>query len=157
MPRKGSRCAWLGPVKELKQVVVMGLVCLWLCVPGKSTHTEHPVWELAGRMPGEGRRPSITLPEQASQSSFVVRLLFWKRSCPGLFALQLKGQLLRRISQTTHLRLSSLDLGSHSHFSSQAQTRGDKLLSMHLTDKSCRTRPACSWLPKLLWQETTAQ
>lgn len=41
----------------LENVVIMGLVCLWLCVSGKSTRIEHPVWEpgsivcrLAGRL-----------------------------------------------------------------------------------------------------------
>ena len=122
----------------------------------------------AGRTPGEGRSPSIPFPEQVSQSSFVVVSMPLWRGCfsgsrgvparPGLSTLQPKGQLLRRISQTTHLQLASLRLGSHSHFSLQAQTRGDKLFPTCLIDKSCRTtRRARSWLPEVLWQATTAQ
>lgn len=122
----------------------------------------------AGRTPGKGRSPSIPFPQQVSQSSFVAgSMSLWRGrfsgsgvvpASPGLSALQPKGRLLWRISQTTHLRLASLRLGSCSHFPSQAQTRGDKLFPTRLIDKSCRTtRKAHSWLPGLPWQETAAQ
>lgn len=115
----------------LENMVIMGLVCPWLCVSGKSTRTEHPVWEpgsivcrLAGRLVRAGAHLSL-FPEQVSQSSFVAgSMSLWQDcfsgsggvpACPGLSALQPKGQLLKRISQTTHLRLASLRLGAISH------------------------------------------
>lgn len=90
----------------------------------------------AGRMPGEGTaRLSVPFPQRVSQrgfvagSVFVTGLLLWSRvapACPGLSALPPKGQLSRKIAQTTHLRLASFRLVPHSYFSLPGQTRGDK-------------------------------
>lgn len=109
----------------LKHVAAPGPVCSRLCVPGKSTCTEHPVREpssavrrLAGRLLRAAAHLSPFL------SEFLKEALWWGQSlwrgcfsgsrdvpvCPGLFALQPKGQLSRKIAQTTHLRLASLRL-----------------------------------------------
>lgn len=113
------------PATGLKHVAALGPVCSRLCVPGKSTCTEHPVREpssavrrLAGRLLRAAAHLSPFL------SEFLKEALWWGQSlwrgcfsgsrdvpvCPGLFALQPKGQLSRKIAQTTHLRLASLRL-----------------------------------------------
>lgn len=96
----------LGPAKELKPVVVMGLVCPWLCVSGKSTYTEHPVWEpavqCAGWQDARGGQEPIYPLFWASFSKqlcgrvdvFVMRLFYWKQrfSCmPRPFHPSAKG------------------------------------------------------------------
>jgi len=122
---------------------------------------------LAGRAPAKGRsRPSPFPSEFLKAPLWRGRRLCGRGcfsgsggvpACPGPSALQPQGQLFGRISQSTRLRVTSLRLRSRSHFSLQAQTRGDKLFPVCLIDKSCRTRKAHSWLPESPWQKATAQ
>lgn len=148
----------LRPVEELGTVVVMGLLC------SCNTHMYRTSCSGAAQQcagwqdacsSGMGRTPSAPFPEQVPQCCFVRQ-----GQCPcgeasgrGGVA-TCPGELLRRISQTTHLSLASLRLGSHSQLSLQAH-RGDKLFPVSRIDKSFRTtRRARSWLPGGLRQET---
>lgn len=141
--RHSSQNSDRGPLSRycVKARGCSGALCSRLCAPGQSTCAEHPVWELSSAVRRlAGRLGKAVAHLSPFRGEFLKETLWrglslWRGCfsgssdvpvCPGLFALPPKGQLSRKIAQTTHLRLASLGLVSHSHFSLPVQNRGDK-------------------------------